>query len=82
MIKPNQMVVTFDIADQSFKLYNATEWKDYIGQLQNELQDELNDCDPDAADLGEAYHWNDEEVIERIHGDELFWEVMDVQSQS
>ena len=77
-IKQNQVVVTFDIADQSFRLYNALQWKEHIGQLQNELQDELNDCDPDAAELGEAYPWEDDEVIERIHGDELFWEVLDV----
>ena len=77
-IKQNQVVVTFDIADQSFRLYNALQWKEHIGQLQNELQDELNDCDPDAAELGEAYHWDDDEFIERIHGDELFWEVLDV----
>ena len=75
-----KIIVTFDIADQSFKVYSQEEWKVYIGQLQNELQDELNDCDDDAAELGEAYHWDAEEVIERMHGDELFWEEVEISS--
>lgn len=76
-IKQNQVVVAFDIADQSFRLFNAEQWVQFVSDARNELQDELNDCDPDAADLGEAYHWDVDEVLERMYGDELFWEVLD-----
>tara|TARA_Y200000002_G_scaffold269_1_gene252 strand:+ start:815 stop:1012 length:198 start_codon:yes stop_codon:yes gene_type:complete len=33
--------------------------------LRDKLQDDLNDMDPQAADLGEAYHWNADEVLTR-----------------
>ena len=38
---------------------------DFIGFLRDKLQDDLNDMDPQAADLGEAYHWDIQEVLTR-----------------
>ena len=33
--------------------------------LRDKLQDDLNDMDPQAADLGEAYLWDADEVLTR-----------------
>ena len=59
-----EFVVTFDIADQSFKTYSMSEWKKHIYELKTEMQEEED----------EPYYMSDEEVIEQQYGDELFWE--------
>ena len=66
--------VSFDVANGSFTKYTQLEWHNLIAEARNELQDELNDCDPDAADLGEADHWSVDEVLEAVYGEEFFWE--------
>ena len=38
---------------------------DFIGFLRDKLQDDINDMDPGAAGLGEAYHWDMNEVLIR-----------------
>jgi len=63
--KPPQIVVTFDIADQSIKVFSVQQWQDYIAELRDQMDGMLDD---------------DEEVIEIFHGDELFWEVVEVEN--
>ena len=70
----NIAVVAFDIADQSFSTYTLEEWKDAVGQWRDELQQDLNEGDFDACQLGEVYHWSEQEVVEAVNGDEFFWD--------
>ena len=62
-----EFVVTFDIADQSFKTYSMEKWNGHIHDLKWKINFE-EDLEEDAYDM------SDEEVIERQYGDELFWE--------
>jgi hypothetical protein len=62
-----KIVVTFDIADQSFKIFNMQQWESYIAELRDQLADDY-------------LYEDDEEVIEIVHGDELFWEVVEVEN--
>ena len=66
--------VSFDLSDQSFTFYTQIEWHNLIADARNELQEEFSDSDPDAADLGEAYHWSVDEVLDAVYGDEFFWD--------
>jgi len=59
-----EFVVTFDIADQSFKTYSMSEWKNHIHELKTEMEEEED----------EPFYMSDEDIIERQYGDELFWE--------
>lgn len=56
--------VSFDIADESFKLYTAIEWHNLIADAKEEL-------------VKEDEYWADaqvEELLEAMYGDEFFWE--------
>ena len=66
--------VSFDVADGSFTKYTLLEWHNLIADAREQLQNELNYFDPDAADLEEAMHWSVDEVLEAVHGEEFFWE--------
>jgi hypothetical protein len=61
-----KIIVTFDIADQSFKVFNMQQWENYIAELRDQL-------------VGDYIYEDDEEVIEVVHGDELFWEELEVE---
>ena len=66
--------ISFDVADGSFTKYTRLEWHNLIADAREQLQNELNYFDPDAADLEEAMHWSVDEVLEAVHGEEFFWE--------
>ena len=55
------IAVTFDIADQKCKMYNALEWHNFIA--------DTREANPDVADYG-LY-----ELFEAVYGDEFWFEV-------
>lgn len=69
-----KIIVTFDISNQSFDKYTETEWANQISAWKEELIDwQMEEGDEDlVANL------NDEEVVESIYGDELFFEEFDI----
>lgn len=58
-------VVTFDISDQSFDYYTLEQWNRQIELWREELQDE-----------GMAEDLTDDEVVEAMYGDELFYDII------
>lgn len=58
-------VVTFDIADQSFDYYTLDQWNNQVQSWRDELQDE-----------GMAEDLTDDEVVEAMYGDELFYDII------
>jgi len=59
----NQIIaVTFDIADQQCKMYNALEWHNFIA-------DTRENCEAEDADL------TLEELFDEYYGDEFWFEV-------
>ena len=59
-------VVVFDIADQQFNFYSKAQFEDLIGQYRNELEEDGYD----------TQHMDFDDVIEAIHGDELWWDLI------
>ena len=57
-------VVTFDIADQSFDYYTMEQWGNQLQSWREELQDE------GMEDL------TDDEVVEAMYGNELFYDII------
>lgn len=53
------IVVTFDIADQKCKMYNALEWHNFIA--------DTRENNPDCA------HLDLDSLMEVVYGDELWW---------
>lgn len=58
-------VVTFDISDQSFDYYTLEQWKRQIEIWRDELQSE-----------GMGEDLTDDEVVEAMYGDELFYDII------
>jgi len=56
-------VITFNISSSEFVIYNEEEWEIAVEGWREELVD-------DCAFTG----WDEEEVIEAMHGDEFFYE--------
>jgi len=56
-------VITFDISSAEFVIYNEDEWEAAVEGWRKELQD-WEGCP----------EWDEEEVVEAIHGNELFYE--------
>ncbi len=56
-------VITFDISSSEFVIYNEEEWDIAV----EGWRDELSDWDG-------CPEWDEEEVIEAMHGDEFFYE--------
>ena len=62
----NQIIaVTFDIADQKCKMYNALEWHNFIADTREYL-----------ADGGEPADLTLEELFDEYYGDEFWFEVL------
>ena len=61
-----EIVVTFDIADQSFRTWSIERWNGHIHDLKGKFNRE--DQEEDAWDM------SDEEIIEWQYGDELFFQ--------
>ena len=62
----NQIIaVTFDIADQRCKMYNALEWHNFIADTREYL-----------ADGGEPADLTLEELFDEYYGDEFWFEVL------
>ena len=57
------VAVTFDIADQQCKMYNALEWHNFIA-------DTRENCEAEDADL------TLEELFDEYYGDEFWFEVI------
>ena len=66
MAPPLPDVVTFDIADGSFNFYTKEQFEQYINELRNELVDEGQVESDEGLDF--------DDVLDMVHGDELFWE--------
>lgn len=58
-------VVTFDIADQSFDYYTLDQWNNQVQSWRDELQDE-----------GMGEDLTDDEVVEAMYGNELFYDII------
>ena len=59
-------VVVFDIADGSFDFYTKEQFESYIDNLRYEL------VDNGLIESDEGLDFDD--VLEMVHGEELFWE--------
>jgi len=59
-------VVVFDIADGEFSFYTKEQFESYIDNLRYELVDE------GLVESDEGLDFDD--VLDMVHGDELFWE--------
>ena len=59
------VAVTFDIADQQCKMYNALEWHNFIADTREYL-----------ADGGEPADLTLEELFDEYYGDEFWFEVI------
>jgi len=59
------IAVTFDIADQKCKMYNALEWHNFIANTRELV---TNDWDDDVLSL--------EDLFELAYGDEFWFEVI------
>ena len=59
------IAVTFDIADQQCKMYNALEWHNFIADTREYL-----------ADGGEPADLTLEELFDEYYGDEFWFEVI------
>ena len=59
------IAVTFDIADQKCKMYNALEWHNFIADTREQAQAATR---PAAGTL--------EELFDEVHGDEFWFEVI------
>jgi hypothetical protein len=55
--------VSFDIADQSFKVYTGLDWHILVMNAHEELRED--GYDTHSMEL--------EELLERMYGDEFFW---------
>ena len=55
--------VSFDIADQTFKMYTGLDWHLLVMDAHKELQED--GYDTSSMEL--------EELLERMYGDEFFW---------
>jgi len=66
------IIVTFDIADQSFKKYSYAEWLRQVEEWKNELLED--------GMIEEEYIMcnGDEEIVELMYGGELFFEQFEV----
>jgi hypothetical protein len=53
------IAVTFDIADQKCKMYNALEWHNFIADTREQAEDP-------SAEL--------EDLCDEVYGDEFWWE--------
>jgi hypothetical protein len=53
------IAVTFDIADQKCKMYNALEWHNFIADTREQAEDP-------SAEL--------EDLFDEVYGDEFWWE--------
>lgn len=58
-------VVTFDIADQSFDYYTLEQWNNQVQSWRDELSDE-----------GMPEDLTDDEVVEAMYGNELFYDII------
>ena len=61
------VAVTFDIADQCCKTYNAMEWHNFIADTRMKV--------PESIDEGRA-EWNLYELFDEVYGDEFWFEVI------
>jgi hypothetical protein len=59
-------VVTFDIADQSFKKYTFNEWAVAQQTWRKELEEDLGE---------DVWEMQPEEIVEAYFGEEMFFEV-------
>jgi len=66
------IIVTFDIADQSFKKYSYAEWLRQVEEWKNELLED--------GMIEEEYIMCNgyEEIVELMYGGELFFEQIEV----
>ena len=55
--------VSFDIADQTFRMYTALDWHLLVMNAHEELQED--GYDTHSMEL--------EELLDRMYGDEFFW---------
>jgi len=65
------IIVTFDISNQSFDVYTQEHWDQQIQFWREELRPELLE----ALDVDNL---TDEEIVEYMHGDELFFDSFEV----
>lgn len=63
-------IVTFDISNQSFEMYTQEQWDRQIQYWREEVGEQLQDVELD--DL------TDEEIVEYMYGDELFFDRFEV----
>jgi len=59
----NYRYVSFDIADQTFKMYTGLDWHVLVMNAHEELQED--GYDTHSMEL--------EEILERMYGDDFFW---------
>lgn len=64
------MIVTFDISNQSFDMYTQEQWDRQIQYWREEVGEQLDGVDMDNL--------TDEEIVEYMYGDELFFERFEV----
>jgi len=64
------MIVTFDISNQSFDMYTQEQWDQQIQFWREEVGEQL-----EGVDIEEL---TDEEVVEYMYGDEMFFERFEV----
>lgn len=63
------IIVTFDISNQSFDMYTQEEWDRQIQFWRDELRNELDGVNVDEL--------TEEDIVEYMYGDELFFERFD-----
>lgn len=63
------IVVTFDIADQSFSVYSMKQWEVQVKSWADELWEDENI----------EFDWEEDwdEIVEAMYGNELFFEVIE-----
>ena len=59
------IAVTFDIADQKCKMYNALEWHNFIADTREQ-----------ASEYGEEAPADLDELFDEVYGDEFWFEVI------
>lgn len=69
-----KFIVTFDISNQSFDAYTQEQWANQISAWKEELIDwQMEEGDEDLV-----ANMSEEEVVESMYGDEMFFEEFEI----